>query len=293
MSKENVLPIWRRILTILLAVVAACLLVYGVILITVQQAFSDQTIERTIQAVDLEKYYGKEMAEAVDVGIMHLTNSAYTDTLYLKAEDLNKVLDEKAIKTFLSKTIKECVHALKKNRQAEITSEELLPLLVGIGRYIQTETGITVTDEMLQKEIEEAIGGHTIMILPKTEFRLASSTWVTIAATTLFLAALLFSWPKLGFSSFVCLIGVFLSFIVLWIVHGVLSSLLDPSYYAMYLGTGIVQQWLLKANALFSRNTWLVLLGMIAPLIILLWFWIYAINVAKWKSRRVAEQSWD
>ena len=161
MSKNrNVhLPLWRVLLGIILAVVATGLLIYGSVTLTAKAAISKQMIEETVNGIDLMEEYGEDATKAINVGIMHLTNSAYTDHLYLDRSELRSYLDDQEIKRFIIQKVSEFSAVITSDTAAMLTAEEISPFLEKVRLHAEQETGLQITNEQVEAEIRKAIDG--------------------------------------------------------------------------------------------------------------------------------------
>ncbi len=259
----------RRILTIFVAVMICLLIVFGTISLTLNEMFSKSMIKKTVSSLSLETIYGRYAVDAVNVGIMHLTDSAYTDSLYLTQDTITDVFDERAVKEFFINKLSEFGRAIVVGTNAEWNAKELVPLFDGLRNHIKKEVNITLTDEDIIKEISLATGGENHVLDKSFKF---ISPWLAVAALAFALLLIMFeyaaSYPSVRNGSVVCIIALVAASMTILVIS-FLAIKLNVSAILEVLGGGIVQKWLGFLPVVLRRNALLILLGII-PLVVIL-----------------------
>lgn len=285
MSKNrNVhLPLWRVLLGIILAVVATGLLIYGSVTLTAKAAISKQMIEETVNGIDLMEEYGEDATKAINVGIMHLTNSAYTDHLYLDRSELRSYLDDQEIKRFIIQKVSEFSAVITSDTAAMLTAEEISPFLEKVRLHAEQETGLQITNEQAEAEIRKAIDGDQMF----SEYQLiypGRALLCIVLGAFLLLSLYLILWPKFGLSSILCAGSVVLICIVLFATGSVITNYYDVSEVVNTFGSGAFSFWVEKIADLFKRRGLLSLLGVVFPLGVMVAYCADAAHVARLKS---------
>ena len=78
----------RTLISGLIFLLATGMLVFASVTLTAKRAVSKAMIQKVYSQADLYEEYGDAVTDILNVGIMHLTDSAYTDHLYLTKDQL-------------------------------------------------------------------------------------------------------------------------------------------------------------------------------------------------------------
>lgn len=283
MKKENGLSFIRRLLSLILAIGAVVCLTYGTLVSIAGQALSRNVIRTTINKVDLQEEYGEEVAHLINVVIKHLTNSGYTENLYLTVEDLEKYVDEKAVKDFLTDKFAEFGATFGDGSVAELNSEEILPLFSGIREHIQKEMGITISDEKMLSEIANIMGGTVLHSITEKVFYPSHATWFIVLGIVLLLGAFLISWPKILWGSMMIIISLCVSCLLVVAFSGMVSVILDVAYITEQVGGALAIAWIETMRNLIVTRALRLLLGLILPGALVVAYWLDWKRIRHWK----------
>lgn len=282
-KNSNGLSFIRRLLSLILVIGAVACLTYGTLVSIAGQALSKKVIRTTINKVDLQEEYGEEVAHLINVAIKHLTNSGYTENLYLTVEDLEKYVDEAAVKDFLTNKFAEFGATFGDGSVAELSSEEILPLFSGIREHIQEETGVTISDEKLLSEIANIMGGSDLHSITEKVFNPSHATWFIVLGIVLLLGAFLISWPKILWGSMLIIISLCVSCLLVLAFSGVVSMVLDVAYITEQIGGALAIAWIETIRNLIVTRALRLLLGLILPGALVTAYWLDWKRIRHWK----------
>lgn len=283
MKNINGLSFIRRLLSLILAIGAVACLTYGTLVSIAEQALSKNVIRTTINKVNLQEEYGEEVIRLINGAIKHLTDGGYTENLYLTAEDLEKYLDEKVLKDFMTDKFAEFGATFGDGSVAEITSEEILPLFSGIREHIQKETGLTITDEKMLSEIGKIIGGSVLHSITQKIFHPFHGTLFIVLGIVLLLGAFLISWPKILWGSMMIIISLCVSCLLVLAFSGVVSVVLDVAYITEQVGGALAIAWIETIRNLIVTRALRLLLGLILPGTLVVVYWLDWKRIRHWK----------
>lgn len=283
MKNINGLSFIRRLLSLILAIGAVACLTYGTLVSIAEQALSKNVIRTTINKVNLQEEYGEEVIRLINGAIKHLTDGGYTENLYLTAEDLEKYLDEKALKDFMTDKFAEFGATFGDGSVAELTSEEILPLFSGIREHIQKETGLTISDEKMLSEIGKIIGGSVLHSITQKIFHPFHGTLFIVLGIVLLLGVFLISWPKILWGSMMIIISLCVSCLLVLAFSGVVSVVLDVAYITEQVGGALAIAWIETIRNLIVTRALRLLLGLILPGTLVVVYWLDWKRIRHWK----------
>ena len=296
MSKEKTerLPLWRVLLGVILTVVATVLLIYGATMLTAKAAISERLVRETINEIDLMKEFGEDATKAINVGVWHLTGSAYTDELKLTPEQLQKRLNMPEIKEFIVRKITEFATIVTdEDAVPKLESKELVPFFGPIQEHMEKVSGAHVTEDQIRAEVEKAIDATEYHIsreeLDKEGIRIPriypGRATVCVIIGALLLASVYFAvWPKFAFGSLLCVCSVVLLCITLGSIGTIVSRFFDVSVVTDFMGDKLLSTWLGNVAALFRHRAILSLLGAVIPAGVAVAYYWDAAHVRRLKS---------
>lgn len=296
MSKEKTerLPLWRVLLGVIMTVVATALLIYGSTMLTAKAAISERVIRATINEIDFMKEYGEDATKAVNVGIWHLTGSAYTDDLKLTQEQLQKCLNIQKIKEFMiQKTTEFAAVVTDDDAVPKLRSTELVPFFGSVQEHIEKVSGVHVTEDEIKAEIEKAIDASEYYVsreeLSENGIRIpriysGRATACIIIGALLLAGVYIVLWPKFAFGSLLCVVSIALLCITLGSIGAIIYKFFDVSTVTDYIGDGLLSIWLGNVADLFRRRAILSLLGAVIPAGVAVAYWWDATHVRRLKS---------
>lgn len=283
MKKANGLSFIRRLLSLILAIGAVACLTYGTLVSIAGQALSRNVIRTTINKVDLQEEYGEEVTHLINEAIKHLTGGAYTENLYLSEDDLEKYVDEKAVKDFMTDKFAEFGATFGDGSVAELSSEEILPLFSGIREHIQKETGLTISNDKMLSEIANIIGGSVLHSITQKIFHPIHGTLFIVLGIVLLLGAFLISWPKILWGSMMIIISLCVSCLLVLAFSGVVSVVLDVAYITEQVGGALAVAWIETMRNLIVTRALRLLLGLILPGALVAAYWLDWKRIRHWK----------
>lgn len=283
MKKANGLSFIRRLLSLILAIGAVACLTYGTLVSIAGQALSKNVIRTTINKVDLQEEYGEEVTHLINEAIKHLTGGAYTENLYLSEDDLEKYVDEKAVKDFMTDKFAEFGATFGDGSVAELSSEEILPLFSGIREHIQKETGLTISNDKMLTEIANIIGGSVLHSITQKIFQPLHGTLFIVIGIVLLLGSFLISWPKILWGSMMIIISLCVSCLLVLAFSGVVSVVLDVAYITEQVGGALAIAWIETMRNLIVTRALRLLLGLILPGALVAAYWLDWKRIRHWK----------
>lgn len=284
MSKKSGISFFRRLISIVLIFAATCCMILGVLQVTAGQALSRKVIRATLNQVDLQEEYGEAAAHMVNVAIKHLTGGLYVDGLYLDSDTLMECIDEKELKQFLTDKFGEFADTLTDDYVAEITSEELLPLLSGIRAHVQEKTGLTVSDEQLIREITTLMGGSVLHSITEQLVWPEYGPWLIVLGVVLLIAAFIVTWPKILWGSVGMIISFVVSAVAEWGCGYLVFELLNVDYLTEQLGATLVTAWLGVVEKQVMANAGQLLLGTILPILLIVAYYVDWKRIVRWQG---------
>ncbi len=308
MSRErnDSLPLWRVLLGILLAVAATVLLIRGSMIIATKDAFSKKVIRETTSKIDLFDMFGKDAVNAINVGIMHLSDSAYTKDLYITEEELKDYVDEKEVRTFVAEKASEFILAMLTDETFSLKAEEISPLLEKLQKHIEAETEMRISDSEFRAEIADAFGMDRSgeYSVSRDDFKEALETEIldtdvelptlhpgrgvlfVVLGALLLLGVYIALWPRFVASSILCIVSCLALFLCLYVIGAFFNKLIDISEVREAFALDVFSTWINSVSAMFTRRAWLSLIGMIVPVGVMTAYAIDAGHVAKLKGNR-------
>lgn len=276
----------RRLLSIVLVVLGTVCMTWGVLTVSAGQALSRKIVQATLNRINLQEEYGEEAAHLVNVAIKHFTGGLYVDNLYLTAGTLMDCVDEKELREFLVNKFTEFGATLTGDAVAKINAEEMAPLLSGVREHVQKVTGISVSDELANKELSNMIGGHVLHASTTQILYPQRGVWLIVLGAVMFLGAFVVSWPKILWGSIWMVIGFVISSFLVALLSNVVISMINVDFIREQIGATLVSAWLTTVQDCVLANAGLALLGTILPGLLIVTYYIDWKRVTRWERMR-------
>lgn len=276
----------RRLLSIVLVVLGTVCMTWGVLTVSAGQALSRKIVQATLNRINLQEEYGEEAAHLVNVAIKHFTGGLYVDNLYLTAGTLMDCVDEKELREFLVNKFTEFGATLTGDSAAKISAEEMAPLLSGVREHVQKVTGISVSDELANKELSSMIGGRVLHASTTQILYPQRGVWLIVLGAVMFLGAFVISWPKILWGSIWMVIGFVISSLLVALLSNVVISMINVDFIREQIGATLVSAWLSTVQDCVLANAGLVLLGTILPGLLIVAYYIDWKRVMRWERMR-------
>lgn len=288
MSKKRGFSFLRRLCSVVLAVLAMVFMTWGVLTVSAGQAFSKKVVRATLNQVDLKAEYGEETAHLINVAIKHLTGGLYMDNLYLTADTLMDCVDEQQMREFLTNKFSEFGATLTGDSTAEVNVEELLPLLSGVREHVKEVTGMTLSEDLLVKELISAMGGSVLRSTTTRILHPQRGVWFIALGVVMLLGAFTVSWPKILWGSMWMILSLVASALLVWICSFIVFDIINVDYIMEQIGATLVNAWLVSVRKLILANAGRILLGTILPGLLIVAYYIDWKRIAHWKRMRVS-----
>ena len=280
------MPLWRSLAAIVLTVAGTALLIYGSVMLTAKAAISNRMIREVVAEMDLMKEYGEDTAKAINVGIMHLTDSAFTERLYLSPKQLPQYLDEGQIKSFLIDKVSAFSSALTSGSQAGLEARELVAFFDRVRDHVRQETGIEITEAAAEAEVEQAIGAAAWSLEGHQIIHSGRAVACIVLGALLLIGVYLAAWPKFLLSSLLCAMGCVLLCLTLRVTGGSLQRVFDMTELISTFGSGAFSLWIGKVSALFIQRSHVALIGLFVPIVVTVAYIIDSNHIARLESSR-------
>lgn len=272
-NSNTAVPTWRRVLSIVLALISTAMIVYSSLTMALKDSFSKKNINRVCQQIDFLSTYGDIATDVINVGIMHLTDSAYTENLYLTPERLNEFFNETTLRSFIVNKLYEFSEALTRGKDAYLSSAEIAELLKPIVVHIEDETGIIITDNMLIKEVSKAIGGYELITMSNIQIihPTIATVLLVIGVILLLLSFVLglsedFMWHDIIASCIVIALCILIICAFLFLASGLISRIDKYVEGISLVGDKLLNLWIQQTRSLFARRGVIALLSLVLPI---------------------------
>lgn len=289
----------RTLISGLIFLLATGMLVYASVTLTAKRAVSKDIIQKVYSQADLYEEYGDAVTDILNVGIMHLTDSAYTEHLYLEKDQLPQYFNKGEVRDFIVKKLSETARVLYTDEQEKVVleSKEITPFLSPIAEHIEKETGKKVTEREITAEISKALGGDVHTTIPGLQVIYPGrSTALLIIGIVLFVAAFLVNalnhsnWNDMARGCIFAMAGIAIIALVLFVIGRVAGSFADIDTFTEMIGKGYANIWIKEVGKLFTRRSLLTLLSILVPLALLIVFIVDKKHVNRILQRRGNEQ---
>ena len=271
----------RTLISGLIFLLASGMIVFALVTLIAKRAVSKPMIQKVYSQADLYEEYGDAVTDILNVGIMHLTDSAYTDHLYLTKDQLPQFFNKQEVRDFIVDKLSETARVLYTDEQEKVVLEarEITPFLNPVVDHIEKETGKRVTEQEVTAEVSKAIGGDIQTTLPDLRILYPGrSTVILIAGIVLFAAAFLVNalnhshWNDMVRGCIFAMIGIVIISGILFVISRIAGSIADINAFTDMIGEGYAAIWIREVQKLFTRRSLLALLTILIPLALLIIF---------------------
>lgn len=157
MAKENK-RLGRWLLSVLIVIVAAACILYGVAQIALSSSLSSKNMHALADGMNVGEYMDRPMlVKTVNTVIYRWTKAFSSSSIYITEADLPAFCSEETVKECLGNLFTEIGKALKKGGSTSVTAQQLLPLMDPVRRYVGEKLGVTITDEMCMEELNKGV----------------------------------------------------------------------------------------------------------------------------------------
>ncbi len=271
------IPYWRKLLAVFLALIATIMLIFSTSTFAIKDAFSKKSTQDILKQVNLVEEYGDFVKDIVNVGIMHLTDSAYTDHLYLTTEQLPQFFEEKKIRSFMAEKLSAFAKVLLTEKNAYLEASDIADFCSSIPEHIEKETGKHISKEEIVQEVEKAIGGSRVEATIKTKIINQTGAIICeIIGILLLIAAFLLGinddllWDDLIFSGAIVFVSVFLIAASLFVESRLVGTFKMLGTLSEAIGSNVAMLWVRHTQELFANRGKLILLGLILPTLLII-----------------------
>ena len=182
----------RWLLSVVIAVVAAALILYGVTQLALSSSLSRKNMRALAETVRIEEVADRPtLVRIVNTVIYKWTNAFSSSSIYATEATLPTYYDEAEVKDALGNVYAQVGRSLKTGKPTDITAKDLLPAMGRLRGCIGEKLGVQITDEMCLEELEGAVD---VRSLNRTYPKIVR-VWlgiILIAVAVLLLAVMLF-----------------------------------------------------------------------------------------------------
>ena len=148
----------RWLLSIVIAVVAAAMILYGITQIVLSASLSDKNMHALANELELEEYMDKPaLVKTLNTVIYKWTNAFSSSSIYATEDTLSNFYDEAQVKDFIGDVFCKIATSLKTGKPLNVTTEEMVPLTETLRQYVSGKLGEEITTEQCAEELNNAV----------------------------------------------------------------------------------------------------------------------------------------